>query len=420
MGAITALEPTSLQVEPGAEVSTTLRVRNGGSVVDAFTFEVLGDGADWITVDPPDLRLLPDDEDQVQVRLAPPRSSRVAAGEVPFGIKVDSTEDPQHSVVEEGTVVVGAFADVTAELVPHTSQGRRGASHELAVDNRGNDRVNAEVSAWDDDELLDFDVADPGMVVEPGRAEFTKVDVRPRDTFWRGPNKTLPFHVEVAPGAAPPVGVDGTMVQRAILPPWLPKALLALLGLALLALVLWLTVLKPSIESAASEAADEAVAEQLGGNGGGGGGDGGGGGGGGATPTPGATGTPTPGATDPPAPPEAGPFGTRLSATATEGSVEEDARLVTDGFVFEMTDVVLQNPDGNVGEVRIQRDDEVLLLVALENFRDLDYHFVTPTLFTAGERVTLQVQCDEVVPDDAGGTCTAAAYVSGAMTSSDG
>ncbi len=128
MGALAVLEPRLLPVEPGGQVSAQLRVRNTGSVVDQFTFQVLGDALDWTTVTPPTLSLFPGAEETATHQLAPPRSPQVPAGQIPFGIRVISKEDPQGSVVEEGALDIAPFSDIFAELVPRTSRGRSGAT----------------------------------------------------------------------------------------------------------------------------------------------------------------------------------------------------------------------------------------------------------------------------------------------------
>ena len=119
---------------------------------------------------------------------------------------------PAGSTVEEGTVTVGPFQDPFAELVPRTSRGSRSASHDLAVDNRGNVRLNAEVEAADVDRHLQFDVKPPGVVVEPGMAQFAKVQVKPVKRFWRGSPKTRPFQLVVRSEGAPPVTLDGALL----------------------------------------------------------------------------------------------------------------------------------------------------------------------------------------------------------------
>ena len=113
-----------------------------------------------------------------RVRRGPSSAHRAPArppsGQLPFGVRVRSREDPTGSAVEEGIVDVGSFQDPFAELVPRTSRGSRGANHDLAVDNRGNTRLSAEIEATDADRLLRFDVNPPAVVVEPGTAAFAK------------------------------------------------------------------------------------------------------------------------------------------------------------------------------------------------------------------------------------------------------
>ncbi|MGH8875297.1 MAG: hypothetical protein ACRDVM_08630, partial [Acidimicrobiia bacterium] len=243
----------AITVDPGGEATCEIKVRNNGAVVDQFSLDVVGDAGPWATVQPPVLNLFPGAEGVAQIQFKPPKSSKIAAGDVAFGVRVVSKEDIQGSVVEEGVLSIGGFAETTAELVPRTSRGRRKARHELAVDNRGNHRVNADILFNDPDQLLKFKADPPALVTEPGTATFARIEVAPKKTFWRGQNKTLPFQVIVAPEQGEPVVTDGTMVQEAVLPKWLGKALLAAAALVLLAGLLWATLLKPTIESAAEE-----------------------------------------------------------------------------------------------------------------------------------------------------------------------
>ena len=62
-----SLQQTALAVQPGESVSTELRVRNTGDVVDQFSFQPLGDAAPWITVEPPTVRLFPETDALVTV-----------------------------------------------------------------------------------------------------------------------------------------------------------------------------------------------------------------------------------------------------------------------------------------------------------------------------------------------------------------
>src|SRR3954471_16969016 len=254
VGASVTLVTPAVAVEPGQSVAVAVKVRNTGTVGDQFGLGVLGDAAGWATVAPASLNLFPGAEGDAQAVFSPPRAATTPSGLVPFGLRARSKEDPAGSAVEEGSVTVGVFSDPHAELVPRTSRGSSSGAHDLAVDNRGNARLNAAVEAADDDRQLKFDVNPPAVVVEPGMAGFAKVRVSPVKRFWRGQPKTRPFKLFVTPEGGLPITLDGTMLQESILPPWFLKAVIALIALLILLVLAWLFLLKPSIESAASDA----------------------------------------------------------------------------------------------------------------------------------------------------------------------
>jgi hypothetical protein len=392
MGAVAHLESRLVAVTPGSQATVQLRVRNTGSVVDQFTFQVLGDAQGWSTVTPPSLSLFPGAEEATTITFAPPRSAQAPAGQMPFGVHVISKEDPQGSVVEEGVVDIAPFSDVFAELAPRTSRGSRGASHDLAIDNRGNAPINANLSAVDPDRLLNFDVRPPGVVAAPGTATFAKVGVKPRKTFWRGPNQTRPFQVLLEGAGPTPVTVEGTMVQSSILPPWILRALLLVLAALIALVVLWFLLVKPAIESTALQQTNQALTaagitpasnpNQP---------PAGGGGGGPSTApaTPGSGSSPGTTTNVPSAPPLAG------GGQPTDGLIKfgDPAVQVPAGKTLFVTDLVFSNSDDAAqGALQLERSGTVLLGPQLQNFRDLDFHFVTPIVIANGQ--SLGLGCD--------------------------
>lgn len=398
MGALAVLENRLLAVEPGGRASAQIRVRNTGSVVDQFSLQILGDAEGWSTAQPPTLSLFPGAEETATVTFSPPRTSQVPAGQLPFGIRVISREDPQGSVVEEGILDIAPFSDVFAELAPRTSRGRSGATHDLAIDNRGNAPLNAALSAVDPDRLLNFDINPPGVMSDPGTASFAKVAVKPKQRFWRGSPRTRPFQVFLEEPGLQPVTVDGTLVQEAILPSWFMRALALLIGAVVALVLLWIFLIRPAIQATASERAEDLLAAYgitpppgfQPPNGGGGDGS--------ATPTP----APTlaPGATaPPPTPPVVGGIG-----QLTDGRIQAGGALVVPpGKTLFITDLVFSNPvDSAFGDLTLNRAGQPLLALRLENFRDLDFHFVTPIAVLAGQELSLT--CDG---------CTASLYYSG-------
>jgi hypothetical protein len=401
MAATATLASKGVTVTPGGEAVTEVRIRNSGTVVDQFTLEVLGDASAWAIVEPAVVPLFPGAEAVARVRFKPPKSSSVLAKAIPFAVRVKSREDARASLVEEGVVEVGPFNDTTAELIPRTAKGSSRARAQLALDNRGNVRVNARLTAADPDRKLNFTIAPPALTTEPGTVGFASIRISPRTRFLTGPPRLAPYKVNVHQDGLPTITVDGSMQQVGLIPPWLLPAVIGLAALLLVLALLWFFLLRPTLSSYTKDqvasqtsslqqqvntlkSANPATAA---------------GGGGGAT-----------GAN----PVKGDPWSSRLAVNsqATPPQLESSV-TVPQGGGLAVTDLVFENPSGNSGTVYLVRreankPDQVLLVLRLENFRDLDFHFVTPTVFKEGQTMTLSCS-----PDPTGSLCNASVYYSG-------
>lgn len=407
MGAIAQLSTATLDVEPGRGAAMAITVRNTGSVVDRFTFEAVGAAAAWVTFAPDTLSLFPEASGTVNVMFSPPRLSSVTAGPTPFGIRVASSEDPAGSVVEEGTLNVTPFSDVGVELVPRITRGRRTARAQLAVDNRSNCAYQAEIEGTDPSAALAIAFSPAVIDIPPGGASFVKLRIKPKQTFWRGPTTMKPFRLTInnrpsavaapeggtpgapAPNPHPPqLFADGSMSQEAILPKWLIAAIVALIALAAILVLLWFTVLKPQIRSTAKDEVNKQLAAQGLTSAGGGSQPGGGSSGGGG----GTTATTTGGSTSTGGPSTASAAGVTVNGTSgSHGNGTVVVYTVPNGRTLEVTDLLVENPNGNTGTLEIARDGTVLMQWAMANFRDLDYHWIVPTIFGPGTKMQLIV-----------------------------
>jgi hypothetical protein len=394
MTTVATLETPLVDVSPGTEAACWLTLRNSSDIVESYDLAVLGEAAAWTSLDPATVSLYPGDATRVSVLFHPPRSGRVGAGEVPFAVRVLPSQRPDTAVVPEGVVRVLPFVETTAEIRPRTSKGRLRARHEIAIDNRGNVPVNVGISGSDQDDALTVTSRPGALTVGAGRAAFTGVSLKHRRTLWRGQPVTRPFQVLVAPDGAPPVTLDGTTLQLPVVPRGAGRVLAALLALALLGAGLWLGLMKPAVESAAKDAVREPMArmeanqdkilkgqEQ-------------------GDPTAPQTTTPpvtTQTTTPPPvAPPPAPPpgiqhrFETFAAANATRTA---PARTAAANTTLIITDLVLQNPQGDTGRIDVIVDGRAVLTFALQNFRDYDYHLVSPIEIPAGRSITVQTRC---------------------------
>jgi hypothetical protein len=395
MAATATLASKAVTVTPGGEAVSEVRVRNSGTVVDQFTLEVLGDASAWAIVEPAIIPLFPGAEAVARIRFKPPKSSSVPARAVPFAVRIKSREDARASLVEEGVVEVGAFNDTFAELIPRTAKGRSRAQTRLALDNRGNVRINARLTAADPDRKLNFIITPPALSSEPGTASFASVRMNPRQRFLTGPPKINPYKVLVHQDGLPTITVDGTMQQEGLIPPWLIPALIGLAGLLLLLALLWFFVLKPTIQTAATQAvapqasaasAAAVVAQQAAAGHTSGGG--------------GATG--------------ANPFGGDAYAARLRGG---DTLVIPADGGLSVTDLIFENPNGFSGDLKLSRvnakkgNEQLLLQLKLENFRDLDFHFIAPLTFQKNDQMKLNCQLDSAPPGST--SCDAFVYYSG-------
>ncbi|MFE9611276.1 hypothetical protein [Streptomyces sp. NPDC006012] len=414
------LDESSVTVEPGGVADLAVQVLNSGTTVEECRFEVVGPCADWATVEPASLSLYPGATGSATVTLRPPRTSQVLPGETPLGLRVVPTTDGAETVILERSVTVGPFTEITSELVPPGSSGAWRGRHKLAVDSRGNTPVTIALSARGATERSRLALDPPEVEIPPGQAKFAVLSVRPAKRLWRGSPITHPFQVAVTPlvqeGQDPyqPVVLDGSYEQQAILPRWLPRALVVTVLLAAALVGLWYSVLRPTVRSAAREAVTPQVVESAarqgnaapndGGkngqgqeaSGGGGQASSAGSGSGGASASPDGNATAAPGRSAPGG--AAVPSSARVQVQDAVGgsATRRTAYKVPDGSTFELTDIVVQNPQGDAGTLVISTDDGQLLNLALENFRDSDYHFVTPIEVQSGGRITIDVSCREV------------------------
>ncbi|WP_335935117.1 COG1470 family protein [Streptomyces sp. PTD5-9] len=402
---------STVTVSPGAEATTALTVRNDGDIVEAYTLEVVGDCAAWSTVEPARVSLYPGTSEVVTVRLAPPRSPEVRAGETPLGVRVLPAERPESVAVPEASVVVEPFHEIRAQLDPRRRRGWLGARFRTSVQNRGNTPVDVALTGTQAGEELRLAFSPGGQRLEPGELAEMGLRVRARKLIWFGKPATWPFEVEAAERAVgetegeqprPTETVSGEFAQLPFLPKWLLIVLAALLAL----LLAWFALVRPAVRSTAKQAAAEAAEKERPGNGQqgsastGGSGDPGGGQGqdGSQEPRPGRS---------------TGPGGSGGSGSTTgtgggnqqmsetidvqtrAGAEKKGTYRVPRGKVFEVTDIVVANFQGDEGVLTITFGNRKITTIALETFRNQDYHWVTPIQIPENAAVTASVTCDK-------------------------
>ncbi|MEV8442192.1 hydrolytic protein [Actinosynnema sp. NPDC051121] len=387
-------------VTPGSEASTKLTVRNDGDIVEAYEFEVVGECAPWTSVEPARLSLYPGTSEQVTVVLRPPRSSEVRAGEVPLGVRVLPAERPDTAVVSETTVVVEPFFQQHAELVPERRRAWRSARFHVEVRDDGNTPIAVGLVAAEADDQLRVTVPEQPTTAAPGVRVELPVRARVGKVLWFGAPLSWPVRVTAtstdaaAPSAetAQAEELEGELLQLPVFPKWL----LALLALLLALLLAWLVLVRPAVQSAAREAADDRAEELV------------------------EVGEQQAAAsrTQPPQQPggeqtpggeqQQGQPGQPGQGNATGGGEQSSSSIevrtntgdqgtgsyvVPAGKVFRVTDLVLANHQGDEGVLTIVFGERTVTTIALETFRNQDYHWVTPIDVPENSAVSATVTC---------------------------
>ncbi len=398
MRASANLGSESVSVSPGSTVTVPVTVRNSGDTVEAYRIEVLGEPAEWAVAEPAEITLYPAGSETVTVTFAPPRSPRVTAGERPFGVRVVPTDHPDATVVQEGVLTVEPFSDIAAQLQPATQSGRKQGRYRIDTDNHGNVAEELAFVAADGTDQVTFAVRPAALLAGNGTRAETRLTVKARRWLWWGPPREFPFTAEVHPTGGRALAMEGVFVQKPVISAGLLKLLAALLALLLALLALWFGLVRPAVKTAAKEAVDQNTAQQKAAQeaelattppdptptptaAGGSGNQGAQGGG-----EPGSgTGTTGNG--------QGEQFSAAITFRTNKGGSAERSYTVPAKRTFLLTDFLVDNVQGDEGTLRVTANGVPVVTYALENFRNQDYHSVTPIRVPAGARVSMLVTC---------------------------
>lgn len=451
MSVSTRLEPASVAVSPGTSAEVTLHLRNAGEIVEAYRLELVGAPAGWGAVEPAELSLYPGTAGTATVAFSPPAGTEPEAGTYPFALRVVPVERPEQVEVPEGAVEVLPAVDLDARLLARTRHGRLGARFQIAVRNAGNAAALIAVSAAEPDGKLRLRSRPASESLAPDEQGHFRIKARPRRLILKGSAQTHRFSVTVAPPEAPSPDqvpfqartAEAVFEQRPIVPKGAGKAVAALAAVLALCVAAWYALVKPVVTSVASSAADTqasqmaaavvrqqqasasaAAAEagaspQVGGVS--------------ATPLgPSPTATASAAASASPASPASHAPPPPHSATTT--TADYDTSLVVLAHAgksagatftapahstFRITDYVLENPQGDFGTIMVTVNGTRVSVLALEDFRDDDYPWVTPLQVPPGASVTVTVDCAAPgTPPDRKqpATCDESALFNGMMT----
>lgn len=392
-------------VAPGSSVVLHLTVANLADTTDSFVITPAGLAAAWTTITPSTITLFGGTQQDVEVRVAPPLLPGTSSGNTSLTVRVVPNSDPDEVRTVDVVIAVGTVVDRHVEVLQPAQRARRAATYEMMLENRGNSQATCRMYLVDPTGRLEADFDPPSAGAEPGTSTLVKARVTTTRLQWERRPRTITFRVDAAEAGHPTASATATFVQEPVLPQRLVGRAVAVAAALVLIAIAWFTVVRPAVQDAARDAVrgdgqapvttsviDDVTGSMV---------------------TVVVTTMPE---NDPGAGADEGtianialPMGVAVGETgAIDFTVPAGQRL-------QVTDIVVQNPNGDQGTLLVQRDDVTLYLFRLDNIvGDSSVSLVTPIEFGAGQRLVVTVTC-AAVGDPTVAMCAQNVFASGVL-----
>lgn len=373
-----------LTVEPGESTSLSLAVENVGDRTESYTVIPSGLTAGWTTVTRPNITLFGGSRDVVEVVVRPPAIHSTTAGATSLTLRVIPQDDPDDAVIAETILDVAPFDDRRITTLQPVQRARRRATYEFMVENHGNNLASCRLHLVDASERVDGTFDPPAVGVAPGSASLVRLNLRTKFRLFRRSERQLDFEIEATEPEHEPASGRATLIQ----PPTVSArsvgrfaAVAATIGAIALA---WFGVVRPELRDAADRAVDDRIQELST-----------------AAPTTVAVSTTVPEEVEEPGAAvqvaEIGdPVSYRIAVDVGIAQERSESVSIPPDSNFRLTDVVLQNPNGDLGTAQLLRNGDVLYewdLAAMNTANEFQPR-VSPIPFDSGDNLVLAVICD--------------------------
>jgi hypothetical protein len=376
-----------MTVRPGTSASLSVVVENVGDRTESFTIIPAGLSAAWTTVTRPNVTLFGGSRDVIEVTVRPPAIPSTTSGPTAVAVRVIAQSDPDDTTVTETIITVSPFDDRRITTLQPLQRGRRRATYEFMVENHGNNLASCRLHLVDASGRVDGSFDPPAVGVAPGSSSLARLKLRAKRSFFRRAERQIDFEIEATEPEHDPATGRATLIQ----PPTIPgRALAQLAALALVLVGLWLLwdrVVEPEIQ----DAADRAVADRVD-----------------ALAVTESTAVPTTSTTVPAGdeqdeegdvaePIAVGePVAYRIAVDVGITQERSESMSVPPDSQFLLTDLVLQNPNGDLGTAQLLRNGDVLYtwdLGAMNSANEFQPR-VSPLPFAPSDNIVLSVSCE--------------------------
>lgn len=377
-----------ISVRPGEATSLALAVENVGERTESYTVIPAGLSAAWTTVTRPNITLFGGSRDVVEVVVRPPAIHSTTAGPTSLAVRVLPQDDPDGGVVAEAIVGILPFDDRRITTLQPVQRARHRATYELMVENHGNNLASCRLHLIDASNRVDGSFDPPAVGVAPGAASLVRLNLKAQRGFRRV-ERQLDFEIEATePDREPAVG-RATLIQPPTISGRAVGRFLALAAAVAAVVGAWFGVVRPELRDAAADAVDDRLTElSLD-----------------ADPAETVPVTTAPIADEPPAedaPAAPGavdqgePVSYRIAVDVGIGNNRSESISIPPDSRFHLTDVVAQNPNGDLGTAQLLRNGDILYewdLGSMTSANEFQPR-ITPIPFEPSDNVVLVVECD--------------------------
>lgn len=393
-----------MRAKPGESTTLSLSIENAGEHTETFTVIPAGLSAGWTTVTRTTITLFGGSIDVVEVVIRPPAIHTTSSGPNAVALRVIPQSEPDETTIAETVVFIEPFDDRRIVMLQPLQRARHRANYECMLENHGNSLANCRLHLVDAANRVDGTFDPPAVAVAPGGSSLVRLRLRTKGHPFRGREQQLSFEIEATEPDRARAVARATLIQPATIPARsLGRAFLVAAGLAAV-VGAWFGVVRPELRDAAERAVDDRVAELI------------------VAPVA-TTITATPSSTVPdavsvPTPPES--FGLidahRIAVDVAIGQDRSESVLVPPDSRYLLTDVVLQNPNNDLGTARLLQNDDVLYTWNLSEMTSANEFQprVSALPFEPGDSIVFSVGC-EAAGDVAATGCDVSVLLTGEL-----
>lgn len=215
------LEPPPNPVRPGAHMSAQLTISNTSQEVERFFVEVEGVPQEWVRVERAELELDPGMQVPLTMTFKPLRRSDSRPGDYNVLVRVRAKSKPDQAL--QAMMVLHVLPYSGFGIVMGTPRVTKDAPFNFRIHNQGSAPLPLMLSGTSSNQSLAISFPYPSLSLAPGEDRLVQGFARPKRDRWVGPPRDIRFdviaHSQDAAGFV--AAVQGTFVERAVLPTWI-------------------------------------------------------------------------------------------------------------------------------------------------------------------------------------------------------